>query len=423
MADPTVAIAEVRLARESRRILVAPAVLWVVAAGGAIAAAVLLTDPLRLAAYAVAALVAALGAWLLLVALSVRLRIEVGSLRVDWLGGERIYGLQRGSVTRVALRGPNAASMRLHLASWTRPVSSATLRGDERISVIRLASSATAILVPTDQGRLLIAPALEQQLLNGLAASARVQARLEQVVERTHALAARIPATDAAARAAAAERAAAEIEPRFLSGIERQILEERLAADRVAAIGVAEAERAVATAAEAERVRVEAERAAAVTHAPPEPAARARLRWPGRRSRDAVAQATAPPTAPPTALAAAAEAAAAAEPRARAAVIPTSHRRRRRTTVTAPPGTGALIVLSLAPTLAAAATWALIAIVGADHGTRARGLAAGLLTMGPMGSGAVLMARAWWPRLAPLVAITAAIALFLLAWSLLPSPN
>jgi hypothetical protein len=43
--------------------------------------------------------------------------------------------------------------------------------------------------------------------------------------------------------------------------------------------------------------------------------------------------------------------------------------------------------------------------------------------MGPLGSAGVLVARAWWPRLAPLVAVTAAVTLFLLGWSLLPAPN
>ena len=361
-----------------------------------------------------AVLVALLAAWLALVALSVRARIEVGAVRIHWLGGERTFGLERGSVTRLALSGPNAARVRMHLGSWTRAIGTATLRGEERISVVRLAGTRTGILVPTDQGRLLIAPVLEQELLNALAASARVQARLEQVVERTHALAARIPATDATARAAAAERAAAEIEPRFLTGIERQILEERLAADRAAAIGVAEAERAAADAAERERLRAEAELAAAVAEAPVAEE-RPRRRWPGRRGREEAAAVTPASVAAP----------AAAQPaEARPAIIAAgTHRRRQRTTVTAPPGTGTLILLSLAPTVAAAATWALVVVSGADQGPHARGLAAGLVTMGPLGSAGVLVARAWWPRLAPLVAVTAAVTLFLLGWSLLPAPN
>ena len=42
------------------------------------------------------------------------------------------------------------------------------------------------ILVPTDRGRVGIAPASEQQLLNALAAAARIQQRLDEV-GRAHA--------------------------------------------------------------------------------------------------------------------------------------------------------------------------------------------------------------------------------------------
>ncbi len=403
MSEQTVAIAQIRLARRPKRILAVPAVLWIVGAVLAVVAALVLSGPLLALGIGIAILLAILGAWLALVTLSTAVRIEVGAVRVHWIGGERVYGLERGSVTRLSLRGGSAARLRTHLRSWLSPIGVATLRGEERIEMVRLAPSASGILVPTDRGRLLLVPALEQELLNALAASARVQARLEQVVERTRALAARVPAGDEAARSAAVDRAAAEIEPRFLTGIERQILEERLAADRVAAIHSAEAERAAAEAEVAERERVEAERAAAAAR-PAEEDSRPRRRWPGRRAFEPAAVAVSVPEPRPTAT-------------------PVSHRRRRRSTMTAPPGTGMLIVLSLAPTVVAAVTWVLVVVVGGDHGPQAPGLSAGLLTMGPLGSSGVLMARAWWPRLAPLVALTAILALLLLGWSLVPTPN
>lgn len=403
MSEQTVAIAHIRLARRPKRIFAVPAVLWIVGAVLAVVAALVLTGPLLALGIGIAILLAILGACLALVTLSTAVRIEVGAVRVHWIGGERVYALERGSVTRLSLRGGSAARLRTHLRSWLSPIGVATLRGEERIEMVRLAPSASGILVPTDRGRLLLVPALEQELLNALAASARVQARLEQVVERTRALAARVPAGDEAARSAAVDRAAAEIEPRFLTGIERQILEERLAADRVAAIHSAEAERAAAEAEVAERERVEAERAAAAAR-PAEEESRPRRRWPGRRASEPAAVAVSVP-----------------EPRPPA--TPVSHRRRRRSTMTAPPGTGMLIVLSLAPTVVAAVTWVLVVVVGGDHGPQAPGLSAGLLTMGPLGSSGVLMARAWWPRLAPLVALTAILALLLLGWSLVPTSN
>ncbi len=411
MSDQTVAIAQIRLARRPRRILAVPVAMWTVAAAVGGVAAFVLNGALLAAAIGVALLLVALGAWFALVTLSTAVRIEVGAIRVHWIGGERVYGLERGSVTRLSLRGGSAARLRTHLRSWLSPIAVGTLRGEERIEMVRQAPSASGILVPTDRGRLLIVPALEQELLNALAASARVQARLEQVVERTRALAARVPAGDEAARSAAVDRAAAEIEPRFLTGIERQILEERLAADRAAAIHSAEAERAAAEAAVAERERAEADLAAAAAQPVVEPS-RPRRRWPGRRAAErATVAVTVPDTTP------------VAAPEARPTAPPISHRRRRRTTMTAPPGTGTLIVLSLAPTIVAAATWVLVVIVGGDHGPQAAGLSAGLLTMGPLGSSGVLVARAWWPRLAPLVALTAILALLLLGWSLVPTPN
>jgi hypothetical protein len=411
MSEQTVAIAQIRLARRPRRILAVPVAMWIAAAAVGVIAAFTLNGALLAAAIGVALLLVVLGAWLALVTVSTAVRIEVGAVRVHWIGGERVYGLERGSVTRLSLRGGSAARLRTHLRSWLSPIAVGTLRGEERIEMVRQAPSASGILIPTDRGRLLIVPALEQELLNALAASARVQARLEQVVERTRALAARVPAGDEAARSAAVDRAAAEIEPRFLTGIERQILEERLAADRAAAIHSAEAERAAAEAAVAERERAEADLAAAAAQPVEEPS-RPRRRWPGRRAAErAVVAVTVPVTAP------------VAAPEARPTAPPISHRRRRRTTITAPPGTGTLIVLSLAPTIVAAATWVLVVIVGGDHGPQAAGLSAGLLTMGPLGSSGVLMARAWWPRLAPLVALTAILALLLLGWSLVPTPN
>ncbi|HET7685637.1 MAG TPA: hypothetical protein VFM19_04475 [Candidatus Limnocylindria bacterium] len=400
--EQTVAIAAIRLARSMRRQLVLPALLWILGGVAIGAAAVQLDDPLRLLGVAGGAMLVLIGAWLAIVPLTVRLQVEVGAIRVRWIGGERVHALVRGSVTRVTLKGPNAAKMRPRLGPLSRGLGTATLRGEERIELVRLAPTASAILVPTDRGRLLVAPALEQELLNALAASARVQARLDQVAERTRALVARVPAGDPAAAAAAHDRAAAEIEPRALTGIERQLLEERLAAERAAALAAAEAERAAAEAVAQRAAQEAAEREAAraAAAAEPEPARRG-MRIPAwRRSPE-----------PPAAVAA---------DRPHTAPLPARGRRNRRNRglVTAPPGTGALIVLTLLPTLSATAGWLLFTFTGADRHSDAERLITGLVLVGPLASLGVLMARRWWPRLAPLVAYTSVTTLALLAWSI-----
>jgi hypothetical protein len=408
-SDQTVAIAQIRLARSMGRLLILPALLWLLGAAGIGAALLLLDGPLRLVGLAAGALVVLIGAWLALVPLTVRMQVEVGAIRIRWIGGERVHALVRGSVTRVTLHGDKAARMRPRLGPLSRGLGTATLRDEERIELVRLAPTRSAILVPTDRGRLLISPALEQELLNALAASARVQARLDQVAERTRSHVSRVPAGDPAAAAAAADRAAAEFEPLALTGIERQLLEERLATERAAALTAAEAERAAAGAA-AQRAREEtaaldAARAAEAA-APPR---RGLLRMPAwRRGQEAPVEATAA-VAPPVAI-----------DRPRPMPIPSRGRRNRRarTTVSAPPGTGMLIVLTLLPTVTALAAWMAITILGADQRPTADRLLAGLVAVGPVASLGVLLARRWWPRLAPLVAFTSVTALGLVAWSL-----
>ena len=359
------------------------------------------------------------GAWLAVVPLTVRVQVEVGAVRIRWVGGERVHSLVRGSVTRVTLKGDKAAKMRPRLGPLSRGLGTAMLRDEEQIELVRLAPTRSAILVPTDRGRLLIAPALEQELLNALAASARVQARLDQVVDRTRALVSRVPAGDPAAAVAAADRAAAEFEPRTLTGIERQLLEERLATERAAALAAAEAEKASAEAA-ARHAQEEAAALAAARAAEAEPRTPRRgLRLPAwrRPATDATLTAVAAaPVAVPGSI---------PVDRPRPLPAPSHGRRNRRVrdTVSAPPGTGALIVLTLVPTVTALLGFGLVTFVGADRGPQVERLVTGLILVGPMASLGVLMARRWWPRLAPLVAFTSVTVLGLIAWSLTGTPG
>ncbi|MEO8247085.1 MAG: hypothetical protein ABI622_08210 [Chloroflexota bacterium] len=409
--ERVVAIAHIRLARSMRRLLVLPALLWLLGLGAIVAALLLLPQPLHIAGVIAGAVAIVAGAWLAIVPLTVRVQVEVGAIRIRWIGGERVHALVRGSVTRVTLKGDSAAKMRPRLGPLSRGLGWATLRGDERIELVRLAPTRSAILVPTDRGRLLIAAALEQELLNALAASARVQARLDQVVDRTRTLVSRVPAGDPAAAVAAADRAAAEFEPRSLTGIERQLLEERLATERAAALAAAEAEKRSAEAAvlHAQQEAAALEAARAAEEAPRTP--RRGLRMPawGRRADAAAATTSAVTVVAPADI-----------DRPHTLPAPSFGRRNRRMreTVSAPPGTGALIVLTLVPTVTALLGFGLVTFVGADRGTQAERLVTGLILVGPVASLGVLMARRWWPRLAPLVAFTSVTALALIAWSL-----
>ena len=110
-SDETVAIAHIRLARDMRRLLLLPLVLWLLGIAAIGASLIWLDIPLRLAGVAGGALLVVVGAWLAIVPLTLRMQVEVGAIRVRSIAGERAYGLVRGSVTRVTLRGPNAARM------------------------------------------------------------------------------------------------------------------------------------------------------------------------------------------------------------------------------------------------------------------------------------------------------------------------
>ena len=106
--------------------------------------------------------------------LSVRLDVEESAVHVSWIGGGRIYVLSPGPVTRVRLRGPNASRLRVRSGAFGWGLGRAVLRGEEPIQIVRLARTATAILVPTDRGRLAIAPASDETC------STRCRGRLER---------------------------------------------------------------------------------------------------------------------------------------------------------------------------------------------------------------------------------------------------
>jgi hypothetical protein len=392
MPGSTVPIAHIPLSRSAGRMLTGPFIL-LLAGAVAVAGGVALSDAFGVGLVAAGLLVVALSLYLALMLLTVRLDVEVATLRLRWLLGDRRYMLVRGPVTRVALHGNEAARLQPRFGAFGWGLGRARLRGSETIDVVRLAPSPSMILVPTDRGRVGVAPASEQQLLGALAAAARIQQRLDEVAERARAY--EIPTSGAPAPAGRQPRSVAElaaVEPapaarRMLTGIERTLLEEHLAMERATALRAAEAERQAA----ADTARMAAIVGAQAGTAGPEPAVPARVRRRAQWRR------------PAWLSAAAARRATAPEVRA----IPAER----------------LVAYSLAitPALAAGALWLAASLSGRlDMPVeQLRPVALALLAVGPVGALAALAASTWFPRLLGLVTVSALAALGLVGRALL----
>ena len=377
MARRSPPIARIRLARSWPRILTLPSLLMAASVAGIAAAFLLLPGgALRYAAAAAAAL-PALGGLLLAVRLgTMRVDVEEAAVRVRWAGGSRTYALVPGPVTRVRLRGDQASSLRARTGLLGWQVGSARLRREEPIEVVRLAPTRTAILVPTDRGRLALAAASEPQLLDALSQAARARKRLEDLVGREphgddgHDRSDVGDAEDAGeapgSAADGAPDAVAEPPSHILTGIERAMLDERLARERLEVESVGRPEAEVLALAEARATaQAEAEAAARL-----EAEAAARLETERADAADGANQDSE-----------------ADEAMTRVPRIPSV----------------AFVVL---PTLATLAVWgAALALERLPEPTTEAGrlTALALVLSGPATSVGVIMARAWWPRLVGVV--------------------
>ena len=235
MPDRVPPIARIRLSRSLPRLLILP-LLGLVAGAAAIGAGLLLVPGATGVAIVGLGGVVVLGALIgALVLLSVRLDIEEAAVCLGWLGGERIYPLSPGPVTRVRLRGEDASRLRAspRLLPWQ--LGPGRLRGEEDVEVVRLAPTSTAILVPTERGRLAIAAADEAGLLEALSRAARARQRLEDLTREA-------PPAHEPMRPSPE----VEVEPALMTGIQRAVFEGRMAQERAAAVGAAEAERLAA---------------------------------------------------------------------------------------------------------------------------------------------------------------------------------
>lgn len=372
MSELTTQITSVRLARD-RQLFVAP-VLFVLIAAAAVAGGLLLGGPGGISLVAIGALAALVAAYLAALVSSYRLLVEPGVLRLRWLGGERPYRLVQGKVTRVAVAGDNAIRPRFGALGWA--VGPAVLRGDEPIELIRLSNRPPLIVAPTDRGRLAIAAAVESDLLAAMTHAVRLQERLDEVAARRAAP----PPPEVVSRPPA------PVAPRVLTGIERTLIEQRLAAERAAAQAAAEAERADAAAA----VARQAPPALEPVQAPAMPAA------PG-------------PVAVP------AQARRVARPRLRA-----QWRRPAWVAVPEPATVAAALPIAL-PLIGAGIAWIAVTITGRPELPleEARILLAALVLIGPVGALGGLIARAWYPRLGGLVMVSSVAALAMLTRTIL----
>ncbi|MEX0625091.1 MAG: hypothetical protein WD402_00930 [Chloroflexota bacterium] len=375
MSELTTQITSVRLARDRVRLFAAP-VAFVLIAAAAVTGGLLLGGPGGISLVGAGALAALVAAYLVALVASYRLLVEPGVLRLHWLGGERRYRLVRGPVTRVAVGGENAAALQPRFGALGWAVGPAVLRGDEPIELIRLSRRPPLIVAPTDHGRLAIAAAVESDLLAAMTHAVRLQERLDEVAARRAAP----PAPPVA------PRPPAPAAPRVLTGIERTLIEQRLAAERAAA-----------------QVAAEAERAGAAAQVVPEAPA-------------------APEAVPAPVFAASGEAV------FTPAATPRVARRRERAQWQRPawlsvPGPEAVVAaLPIAlPLIGAAIAWTAVTVTGrpALPIDEARILLAALVLVGPLGAIGALIARVWYPRLGGLVMVSSLAALAMLTRTIL----
>lgn len=255
-------IASIRLARSWPRLLALPLLLLLLGAAGAGLGVFVIRGSLGVGIAGAGGFIGLAGIALGAVLASVRVEIEESAVRLRRIGGERVYPLTPGPVTRVRLRGDNASTLRARSRSLGWSLGRARLREEEDIEIVRLARTPTLILLPTERGRLAIAPADDAELLDALTRAARARQRLDELA---------LPAAPAVAPPPEPV-VPPEVEgPHILTGIERALLEERLGQERRAeaeAAAIAEAAAAEAAAAVPEE-QLESAEVAEVAEAPP----------------------------------------------------------------------------------------------------------------------------------------------------------
>lgn len=223
MSDRVPPIARIRLSRSLPRLLALPFLAMLVGAAAVVGGLLFVQGIIGAAILGLGTFVVIVALAAAAVLLSIRLDVEESAVCLGWLGGERIYPLSPGPVTRVRLRGEDASRLRAapFLLPWQ--LGGGRLRDEEDVEVVRLAPTATAILVPTERGRLAIAAADDGTLLDALSRAARARQRLDEL------------GRDTPPERPAPSIAAVEIDPAVMTGIERALHEGQVAQAREAA--------------------------------------------------------------------------------------------------------------------------------------------------------------------------------------------
>lgn len=436
-------LARVALARDPRRMLAAPALLVLFGAATA-ALGTILGGAVLFGLVAVGGAVIAIGLWLAIRILSLRLLVEPDYLHLKGVGTDRRYHLVRGDMNRIATAGPRKVNLRVRLGSLGWAVGRTALAAGESVEVIRLAATPTVILVPTERGRVAVAVASETDFVDALRAAAHTRAERRISAAGAPLAATPTPAQPAPARPSApafppapALRGAPTFEPmpapqpppaferptqpRPLTGIERMWLEDRLARERRAAIAGARDEQAAAGFTASVAALTPAGATVVPSVPPPIPALTAAT------ASAAVVSAAVASTVVPTVSAlpaAPAAAAATATPSAPSRTFPRVIPRRRPSRAmarraTRPDLTPGLVLIGT-PLVGALFSWLLALVTGATPGQAGLDpLAAALLLCGPVAALAIFLAHGRWPRLAGLSSVAAILALLLVARSVI----
>jgi len=342
-------IASIRLARSWPRLLALPLLLLLLGAAGAGVGVFAIRGPLGVGIAGAGGFIGLAGIAIAAVLASVRVEIEESAVRLRRIGGERVYPLTPGPVTRVRLRGENASTLRSRSRSLGWSLGRARLRDEEDIEIVRLARTPTVILLPTERGRLALAPADDAELLDALARAARARQRLDELAVST------APAVAPPPQPVVPPEVE---EPHILTGIERALLEERLGQER----------------------RAEAEAAALAEAAAAEAAA-----------------------AVPEEQLESDEVAEAAPAASRRRAVRPSWARLPRVAVRRPRPSEVLVLF---PLIGAGSAWGAGLLAGGmpEAGTDlARLTSLALLLSGPATSVGAILARAWWPRMVGVV--------------------
>ena len=120
MPEHTIAIAPIPLARATGRMLVVPLVL-LLAGAAAVGGGVSIGGLVGIGLVAAGLVVAVLSLYLAAMLLTVRLDVEVATLRLRWLWGERRYILVRGAVTRGRCRATRRPGCARASEPWVGP--------------------------------------------------------------------------------------------------------------------------------------------------------------------------------------------------------------------------------------------------------------------------------------------------------------